>query len=77
MSDKRTISYWCQDETRLGFRTFSGKKITLKGVKPEQKLQWYYKYYYVYGLVAPVRGQSFFYELSHFNAECFQFFLEN
>ena len=24
--DKRSIAYWCQDETRLGFRTFSGKK---------------------------------------------------
>ena len=34
--DNRDVTYWFQDETRLGFRTESGKKITLKGIKPEQ-----------------------------------------
>jgi transposase len=74
--DNRNIVYWFQDETRLGFRTESGKKITLKGVKPEQILQWHYKYYYIYGLVEPVGGKSFFYEFSHFNSDCLGIFLE-
>ncbi len=73
---KPDIIYWCQDETRLGVRTIPGKKITLKGVKPQQILQWSYTYYYVYGLIEPIGGKSFFYELSHFNTECFQVFLE-
>ena len=30
--DHRDITSCCQDETRLGFRTESGQKITLKGV---------------------------------------------
>ena len=34
--DKREIAYWCQDETRIGFKTESGKNITLKRVKPQQ-----------------------------------------
>lgn len=74
--DKREIAYWCQDETRIGFRTESGKKITLKGVKPQQTLQWHYDYYYIYGLVEPIGGASFFYEFSHFNSDCMKIFLD-
>lgn len=73
--NNRDIIYWCQDETRLGFRTELGQKITLKGVKPKQTLQWHYSYYYIYGLVAPVDGRSFFYEFSHFNSDCLGVFL--
>lgn len=75
--DNRNIIYWFQDETRLGFRTESGRKITLKGVKPQQVLQWHYNYYYLYGLVEPVGGRSFFYEFSHFDSNCLGLFLEN
>ena len=74
--DKRDITYWCQDETRLGVRTISGRKITLKGVKPKQIKQWSYKYYYVYGLIEPVGGRSFFFEFSHLNGDCFEIYLE-
>jgi transposase len=74
--DNREIAYWCQDETRIGFRSESGKIITLKGVKPQQTLQWHYDYYYIYGLVEPIGGKSFFYEFSHFNSDCMEIFLE-
>ncbi len=73
---KLSISYWFQDETRLGYRTELGRIITRAGVKPKQILQWHYSYYYIYGLVAPVGGRSFFYEFSHFNSNCFGAFLE-
>lgn len=36
--DNREIAYWCQDETRIGFRSESGKTITLKGVKPRANI---------------------------------------
>ena len=68
--NKLPISYWFQDETRLGYRTESGQKITRAGVKPKQLLQWHYSYYYLYGLVDPLKGRSFFYEFSHFNYDC-------
>jgi transposase len=74
--NKLTISYWLQDETRLGHRTESGHKITRAGVKPKEVWQWYYSYYYIYGLVEPLQGRSFFYEFSHFNSECLGLFLE-
>ena len=72
----KKITYWCQDETRLGFRTESGKKLTAKGVKPQQIFQWHYDYYYIYGLVEPVGGRSFFWEFSHFNSDCFELYLQ-
>lgn len=72
----REIAYWCQDETRIGFRTEPGRKITSKGVKPQQLLQWHYDYYYIYGLIEPVGGSSFFYEFSHFNSDCMAVFLD-
>ena len=59
----------------MGYRTESGRKITRAGVKPKQILQWHYSYYYIYGLVDPVRGRSFFYEFSHFNSNCLGAFL--
>jgi len=74
--DNLSISYWFQDETRLGYRTESGHKITRAGVKPKQILQWHYSYYYIYGLVDPVSGRNFFYEFSHFNSDCLGLFLE-
>jgi transposase len=73
---KKDIVYWCQDETRVGLRTETGRKITLKGVKPEQALQWHYDYYYIYGLIEPITGRSFFYEFSHFNSTVMGIFLE-
>ncbi len=72
----RPISYWFQDETRLGYRTESGSKITRVGVKPKQILQGHYSYYYIYGLVNPIKGKSFFYEFSHFDSNCLGLFLE-
>ncbi|NJQ97687.1 MAG: IS630 family transposase [Hydrococcus sp. CSU_1_8] len=70
------VSYWCQDETRLGLKTLEGRKLTLKGVKPIGKVQWQFDYYYVYGLVEPKGGRAFFYEFSHLNSDCFQIYLD-
>lgn len=70
------VAFWCQDETRLGFRTHLGRQITAQGIKPQQVLQWHYNYYYLYGLVEPATGRSFFYEFSHLNAECLQIYLK-
>lgn len=34
------VRFFCQDETRIGLKTISGKKITGKGVKPIGQVQW-------------------------------------
>jgi len=69
------VRFLCEDETRIGLKTLSGRKITLKGVKPKGKVQWQFKASYLYGVVEPATGEHFFYEFTHFNTDCFQVFL--
>lgn len=70
------LRFFCQDETRIGLKTISGRKITARGVKPKGKVQWQFKATYLYGLVEPATGDSFFYEFTHLNTDCFQVFLD-
>ena len=72
---KQPVRYWCQDETRLGLKTLTGRTITLKGVKPSGIVGWQRQNFYLYGLVEPATGESFFWEFSHLDAVCFQEFL--
>jgi hypothetical protein len=69
------VRFLCEDETRIGLKTISGRKITAKGVKPQGKVQWQFKATYLYGVVEPATGEHFFYEFTHFNTDCFQVFL--
>lgn len=66
----------CQDETRLGLKTITGRVITNPGVKPVGLSQWQRENFYLYGVVEPLTGYSFFYEFSHLDGDCFQKFLE-
>ena len=70
------VRYFCEDETRIGLKTISGRKITTKGVKPQGKVQWQFKATYLYDLVEPATGEPCFYEFTHLNSECFQVFLD-
>jgi hypothetical protein len=70
------VRFFCGDETRLGLKTLGGRKITAKGVKPIGPVQWQFKSTYLYGIVEPKTGESFFFEFSHLNTDCFQVFLD-
>ena len=70
------VRFFCQDETRIGLKTFSGRKITARRVKPKAKVQWQFQATWLYGIVEPATGESFFYEFSHLNTDCFQIFLD-
>jgi Transposase and inactivated derivatives len=39
-------------------------------------VQWEREAYYLYGLVEPQTGESFFYEFSHLDTECFEEYLK-
>ena len=71
----KTIRFWCEDETRIGLKTITGRKITASGVKPVGVHQWQFKATYLYGIIEPQTGESFFWEFSHLNTDCFQIFL--
>ncbi|MCZ8308501.1 hypothetical protein [Microcystis sp. LE19-55.1A] len=49
MSNTGKIRFLCEDETRLGLKTISGRKITAKGVKPYGKVQGQFQATYIYG----------------------------
>ncbi len=76
MLESQSIRYWCQDETRLGLKTIEHRKLTSVGVKPVGTVQWEFKAYYLYGVVEPQTGESFFYEFSHLDSDCFEEFLK-
>jgi len=50
--------------------------ITLAGVKPEGLVGWQRQNFYLYGVVEPATGASFFWEFSKLDNLCFQRFLE-
>lgn len=70
------VRYWCEDETRMGLHTLGGRLLTLKGVKPRGQVQWKFKALWLYGLIEPRTGESFFYEFCHLDTICFEKFLE-
>lgn len=49
--------------------------LTLAGVKPIGQVQWKRDNFYLYGVVEPLTGDSFFYEFSHLDSTCFQKFI--
>lgn len=74
-SGSGNIRFFFCDETRLGLKTLGGRRITACGVKPIGQVQWQFKATYFYGIVEPKTGESFFYEFTHLNTDCFQVFL--
>ena len=46
------------------------------GIKPIGKHQWLFKYLWLYGLIEPQTGESFFYEFSHLDTVCMEKYLE-
>lgn len=73
--ENRAIRYWCSDESRLGLKTITRRRLTQRGVKPMGQVQWSFKSYYLYGLIEPLTGENFFLECSHLNTECFEAYL--
>jgi hypothetical protein len=70
-----SIRVFVQDESRFGLMPIIRRRITIKGVKPIQKVQHKFENYYVYGAVEPISGDSFFLEMPYLDSECFQIFL--
>lgn len=47
----------------------------MKGIKPVGDWQWQFKAFWLYGAVEPLTGESFFWQFSHVDTECYQQFL--
>jgi transposase len=71
-----TPRYFAEDESRFGLKTIIGRLITAWGVKPIGQWQWLFKAFWLYGAVEPATGESFFWQFSHVDTECYQRFLD-
>lgn len=72
----KRVRYLCQDETRVGLKSDTGKVITARGVKPIALVQWQRDNFWVYGVVEPLSGWHFQQEYDHLNSQHFQRFLD-
>lgn len=70
------MRYLCQDETRIGLKSETGKVITAFGVKPVVQLQWQRDNFWLYGVVEPLSGWHFTHEYPHLDTENFQQFID-
>ncbi|WP_309245660.1 IS630 family transposase [Desmonostoc muscorum] len=72
----KCIHYLCQDETRVGLKTLTGKVITAPGVKPTVAVKWERENFWIYGAIEPLTGQHFQQEYPQLNGDYFQQFLD-
>lgn len=70
------MRYLCQDQTRIGLKTETGRVITARGVKPIVSVQWPRQAFWLYGVVEPFAGWHFCQEYAHLNSETFEKFLD-
>ncbi|QLE42091.1 winged helix-turn-helix domain-containing protein [Nostoc sp. C052] len=52
----KCVRYLCQDETRVGLKTLTGKVITASGVKPTVEVKWPRENFWIYGAIEPLTG---------------------
>ncbi|WP_166482402.1 transposase [Scytonema sp. UIC 10036] len=76
MAQGSYVHYLCQDETRVGLKTLTGKVITGKGVKPTVEVKWERENFWIYGAIEPLSGKHFQHEYPKLNGEYFQQFLD-
>lgn len=67
-----TVRFCCGDETRIGLKTISKRKITAIGVKPIGMHQRKFQATYLDGIVESLSGEHFFWDFSHrvLNSDC-------
>ena len=55
LAQGKCVHYLCQDETRVGLKTLTGKGkvITPSGVKPTVDVKWERKNFWIYGAIEP------------------------
>ena len=45
-----SVRFFCQDESRFGLKTLTGRRITARGIKPVGNVRWPFQATYLYGM---------------------------
>jgi transposase len=77
LSKYSSIRYWTQDESRLGLKTITRRRLTVKKVQAVVKTQWLFKASYFYGVVEPLTGELMLQDYARVNPENYQPFLDD
>lgn len=70
------VEVWAMDESRFGLHTVQRRRLTLRGVKPIGRYQHEFENFYVYGAIAPCRGEGYFEAHLALNGPTFQAFVD-
>jgi hypothetical protein len=70
----KRINLYCQDESRFGLHTFTGKMLTAKGVKPIAVSQQAFESTWLFGAFSPINGKRMLMEAEECNGIFFQVF---
>ena len=66
-----TVTLWAEDEHRLGLLPVIRRVWAPKGQRPTARVERHYEWLYVYGVVRPATGQSWWCLLPRVNADAF------
>ncbi|MBD2561471.1 MULTISPECIES: IS630 family transposase [Nostoc] len=76
LAQGKCVHYLCQDETRVGLKTLTGKVITASGIKPTVSVKWERENFWIYGAIEPLTGKYFQQEYPKLNGDYFQQFVD-
>jgi hypothetical protein len=65
------LRFWVEDESRFGLKPIYRRRITAPGVAPIALQQFRFEWVWLYGFVEPLTGESFFWEYSRLDHQCF------
>ncbi|MBF2017884.1 MAG: IS630 family transposase [Rivularia sp. T60_A2020_040] len=76
LAQGKSVHYLCEDETRVGLKTLTGKVITAPGIKPTVEVKWQRDNFWIDGAIEPMNGRHFQHEYPKLNGDYFQQFLD-
>lgn len=71
----KTIDFYYQDESRFGLKTFVGKCLSIKGLRPKVLYQHRFQNTYLWGSYSPLSGDQFVWEIDGVSKEILQAYL--
>lgn len=71
-----SINLYYQDESRFGLKTFVGRCLSVKGIRPLVKYQHRFKNTYLWGSYSPITGDQFVWEIEGVDKSIFEKYLE-
>jgi len=71
----KSINLYYQDESRYGLKTFVGRCLSIKGIRPLVNYQHKFSNTYLWGSYSPITGDQFVVEIEGVDSSIFQTYL--